>query len=517
MTMKWDIGKIATKRARMTPDKIAFFFEDNPVSYKELNEETNRVANYFLSKGLKKGDRISVLLANCPEFMAVYLAAAKLGLIFVPLNVRMVAGEVEYQLNDCGSRLLVFHDAFAGNVEPIRSSVKVEEDKFLWLKIGIPGLPECPEWARDFHKEIDGYSTDEPKLVESINLDDPLAIIYTSGVTGNPKGALLSHGQTYFKNFQIMTYTDMSKDDIFLSQLPLFHSGGLFIIATPVLCRGASFIMRLRFEPEQFAKDIEKYKPTVIFALTTMWRLILQANALDNIDVSSVRYVLGGGERTPVSLLKELAAKGLYMQQGFGQTENSAMMVLPKEDIIRKEGSIGLPGFFTDIWIQDMNGNKLPPREIGEIVASGPTVMSGYWNLPEKTKETIVDGVLHTGDLGFMDEEGYFYIVDRAKDMYRSGGENVYPAQIEKVLIDHPKIENVAIIGVPDDKWGEAGKAFIVCKKSETITKQEVDEFLTGKVAKYKFPAHIEIIDALPMTASGKIKKSELKKGNLLE
>jgi len=515
--MKWNVGKIATKQAIAIPDKTAFIFEDKNITYGYLNEETNRVANYLLSKGLKKGDRISVLLANCPEFMAIYLASAKIGLVFVPLNVRMVAGEVQYQLNDCGSRLLIFHDAFTGNVETIRSSVQVEEDKFLWLKIGIPGLPECPEWASDYHQIMDDNSTDEPTIDKAIDIDDPLAIIYTSGVTGNPKGAVLSHGQTYFKVFQIMMYTDMSGDDILLSQLPLFHSGGLFISATPVLCRGASFIMRLRFEPEQFAKDIEKYKPTVIFALTTMWRLILQSKALDNIDVSSVKNVLGGGERTPISLLEELAQKGLFMQQGFGQTENSAMMMLPKEDIIKKEGSIGLPGFFTDIWIQDLYGERTPPGVIGEIVATGPTVMSGYWNLPEKTKETIVDGVLHTGDLGYIDEDGYFYIVDRAKDMYRSGGENVYPAQIEKVLIDHPKIENVAIVGVSDNQWGEAGKAFIVCKEGESITKEEVHEFLNGKIAKYKFPAHVKIIDALPMTSTGKIKKAELKIGNLAE
>ena len=515
--MKWNIGKIATKQATTIPDKTAFIFEDNNITYGYLNEETNRFANYLLSKGLKKGDRISVLLANCPEFMAIYFAAAKIGLIFVPLNVRMVADEVQYQLNDSGSRLLVFHDAFAGNVEPIRSSVQVEEDKYLCLKIGIPGLPECPQWATDYHQVIDDNSSDEPLVDKPINIDDPLAIIYTSGVTGNPKGAVLSHGQTYFKIFQIMMYTDMSKDDIFLSQLPLFHSGGLFIIATPVLCRGASFIMRLRFEPEQFAIDIEKYKPTVIFALTTMWRLILQSKGLDNIDGSSVKNVLGGGERTPKSLLEELAQKGLYMQQGFGQTENSAMMVLPKEDIIKKEGSIGLPGYFTDIWIQDEKGNKTPPGVVGEIVATGPTVMSGYWNLPEKTKETIVNGVLHTGDLGYIDEDGYFYIVDRAKDMYRSGGENVYPAQIEKILADHPKIENLAIVGVPDDNWGEAGKAFVVCKEGESISKEEVQEFLNGKVAKYKFPTHVKMIDALPMTATGKIKKSELKEDKLFE
>ncbi|MBL0714923.1 MAG: AMP-binding protein, partial [Desulfosarcina sp.] len=466
--------------------------------------------------GLKKGDRISVDLLNCPEFLAIYFASAKLGLIFVPLNCRMVSGELEYQLNNCGSRLLIFHDTFSKLIEPIRGSVKVDSDKFICLKKDVANGLACPEWATDFNDEVGPLPVTEPTVADPVEMDDPFVIIYTSGVTGQPKGAVLSHGQTYFKCFQIMQYTDMREDDVFLTQLPLFHSGGLFIIATPVLCRGASFIMRMSFNPEQFAQDIHTYKPTVIFALTTMWRFVLKTKALDKVDVSTVRIVLGGGERTPSSLIHELAEYGLNMQQGFGQTENSAMMILPKQDIIRKEGSIGLPGFFTDIWIEDEHGNNLPPGGVGEIVAEGPTVMSGYWNLPEQTAETIVEGRLHTGDLGYTDEEGYFYIVDRAKDMYRSGGENVYPAEVEKILVNHPKIENAAIIGVPDDKWGETGKLFVVLDKGQSITIEEVREYLMGKFAKYKFPSQIEILKSLPMTATGKLKKSDLKKQHLI-
>lgn len=509
--MEWSIGKIMSKRAMVSPNKPALIFEDNPVTYKQLNDESNRIAHLFQSLGLKKGDRISVDLLNCPEFLAIYMAAAKLGLIFAPLNFRMVAPEIEYQLKNSGARLIVFHDMFAKNIEPIRSSTQVEEDKFIVVRSGASERGDCGAWARDYHELLREQPCDEPVVAEPVKLSDPLAIIYTSGVTGAPKGAVLSHEQTYYKNFQIMLYTDMREEDIFLSQLPLFHSGGLFIIATPVLCRGATLVMRGNFRPDQFAADIERYRVTVIFALTTMWRFVLQAKALDGIDTSSVRVVLGGGERTPASLIKELAEKGLYMQTGFGQTENSAMMMLPKADIMRKAGSIGLPGFFTEIWIEDSNGRRLPPGEIGEIVATGPTVMTGYWNNPEKTRETIVNGVLHTGDLGYTDKDGYFYIVDRAKDMYRSGGENVYPAEIEKVLCEHPKIENVSIIGVPDDRWGETGKAFVVCKKGDTITKDEIYSYLDGKVARYKFPTHIVLVDSLPMTSSGKIRKSALK------
>ena len=509
--MEWDIGKVTTKRSVLTPDKAAIIFDDMVITYKELNDRVNRAANFLHKKGLKKGDRVSVLLRDCPEFLEIYFAAAKLGLIFVPLNFRLVGPEIKYQLNNSGSRLLVFHDSYTEVIDSIRSQVPVENDKFVYLESLFNDVPECPDWAEDFQKTVAEFSAEEPMPDEPISLDDPLAIIYTSGVTGAPKGALLSHGQTYFKIFQNIFYTDMRSDDTYLSQLPLFHSGGLFVVANPVLCRGATLITRPRFNAGQFAEDIERYRATIVFALTSMWRLVLQTNKLDQVDVSSVRVVLGGGERTPRALFDDLAKRGLHMQQVFGQTENSIMMVLPKKDIYRKMGSIGLPGFFTDVWIGDEQGRELPHGTIGEIVARGPNVMMGYWNMPEKTAETIKDGILFTGDLGYRDEEGYFYIVDRAKDMYRSGGENVYPAEIEKVLADHPKILNVAIIGVPDEKWGETGMAFIVPKEGETLTKDEIINFLTGKIARYKFPSHVKFVNELPMTASGKIRKVVLK------
>jgi fatty-acyl-CoA synthase len=239
-----------------------------------------------------------------------------------------------------------------------------------------------------------------------VAMDDPLAIVYTSGVTGSPKGAVVSHLQTYFKNFQVGVYIDGHSDDTVIAQMPLFHSGGLFIVATPTLNLGMTMVMRAGFDPNEFAEDIQRYRGTIVFALTTMWRLILDTGRLDQIDSSSVRCVVGGGERTPQSLFEELAKRGLHMQQGFGQTENSAMMLLPRDDVHRKMGSIGRPGFFTEVWVSGEDGRRLPAGEIGEIVARGPTVMSGYWNRPEDTGRAIEGGVLHTGDLGYMDEEG---------------------------------------------------------------------------------------------------------------
>jgi len=510
--MKWSVGKIVSKRAMLSPDKIAIIYEDTPITYRTLNDEVNRVCHFFQEKGLRKGDRVAVDLLNCSQFLVCYFAAAKLGLIFVPLIFRLVPRELEYQLNRCGARLLVFHDDVLQHIEKIRSLVCVEEDKFIFLKSSSVEGPDCPGWAIDYHESISGRPCSEPVIEEQIDLDDPLAILFTSGVTGDPKGAVISHGQTYFKNFHVIDYTDMRKDDVFLSQAPLCHSGGLCVAATPCLCHGATLVIRKKFDPVKFILDIEKYRVTLVIAFVTMLRFVLQTGILDKADVSSVRVLFGGAEVTTKGFLDELAEKGLFLLTGYGQTENSSMVLMPKDAAIRKQGSCGLPNFFSDVWIQNQKGEKLSPFEIGEIVATGPNVMSCYWDAPEETKNTIVDSVLHTGDRGYIDEDGFIYMVDRIKNMYRSGGENVYPAEVEKIILNHPKVENVAIVGVPDETWGETGKAYMVCREGETLKKEDIIKFLDGKVARYKFPKHIEFIDSLPVTAGGKVKKTMLKK-----
>jgi fatty-acyl-CoA synthase len=509
--MKWSVGKVLSKRAALTPDKIAIFFEDRPMSYKELNLETNRIAALLKEKGLKKGDRIAVDMLNCPEFLACYMAAAKLGLIFVPLNYRLVSRELEYQLNGCQCRLLIFHDVFTSEIEPIRHLVPIEEGGFIFLSTHSEGAPTCPNWALDYHQAISSKEPKEPDTYFPIDLDDPLLILYTSGVTGNPKGAVITHGQTYFKSFQIINYTDMRQDDIFQSQAPLCHSAGLCAVSTPALCRGATLLMRYHFNAANFIKDIEKYRATIVFGLTTMFRLILGTGLLDTADISSVRMFFGGGERTNKELNDTLASKGIHLLMGYGQTENSAMVLKPQWAGDAKSGSVGLPNFFTEIWIQDESGKKLPPGQVGEIVATGPNVMKEYWQKPLETSETIINNVLYTGDLGYLDEDGFLYVVDRAKDMYRTGAENVYPAEVESILCDHPSIEAVAIIGVPSEKWGETGKVYVQCRPGKPVTLEELHGFLRGKVAKYKYPSMIQIVDTFPRTVWGKIKKNELR------
>ncbi|MBI5844512.1 MAG: AMP-binding protein [Deltaproteobacteria bacterium] len=509
MDARWDVSRVISKRASLTPEKTAIIFEDTPVTYRELYFGANRFARYLISKGMKKGDRLSMVALNCVEFLEVYFACARLGIIFVPLNWRLTAPELQYQINDSGAKMIVFQDAFIPSLAPIKSSVKV--DHWVYLTGFMPGLPPCPDWAEDYAL-VKNLSEEELPQPEPVYLNDPLAIVYTSGVTGNPKGAVLSHGQTYFKIFQIALYTGGGPENVILAQLPLFHSGGLFIVATPSLMGGATMIMRAGFDPNQFAEDIERYKANVVFALTTMWRFVLSSGKLDTVDVSSVQTVVGGGERTPPSLFTDLAARGLYLQQGFGQTECSAMTVMPVADIQRKMGSVGKPGAFVHIWVGNAQGEELKRGQIGEIMAQGPTVMSGYWNLPEKTREAIAPtGALYTGDLGYMDDEGFLYIVDRAKDMYRSGGENVYPAEVEKVLASHPEVANAAIVGVPDDKWGETGMAFVLPLMGKSPTEADIRTWLDGRLAKYKHPTHITFVADLPYTATMKIKKADLK------
>ncbi|ESP62605.1 Long-chain-fatty-acid--CoA ligase [Smithella sp. ME-1] len=509
MSQVWNVGYILRQQANMIPNNKAIIFEDEPVTFKELNERTNQVAHYLMSTGVKKGDRIGIYLQNCHEFIYLFFAAAKIGLIVVPLNLRLVGRELEYQLNNSGSRMLFFHANFFDNVSKIKDSIQVDKDKYIWLPGRDTDAPPCPDWAVRFHDFFDKFPTTEPALEEQVFMDDPLGIIYTSGVTGAPKGAVVSHSQSYFKILSL--YLSAAHGIVFLSQLPLFHSGGLFISLLQCIGRGMTMILREKFDPVQFCNDIEKYKANIVFALTTMWRLVLDSEQLDKVDRSSVIMSIGGGERTPKAMLDKLKEKGIKVGVGYGQTENSAMTHLTYEELQLKPASVGKPREWSDMWIEDPNGNRLPPGEIGEIVAVGPKVMSGYWNMPEATAKAIVNGVLHTGDLGYMDAEGYFYIADRAKDMYRSGGENVYPAEIEKVLYDFPRIKHIAIIGIADDKWGETGKAFIESVDGKPISKEEILEFLKDKVSKYKYPSHVEMVDEMPMTATGKIMKVSLK------
>ena len=509
MSISWNVGRIISKRNLISPDKTALIFEDRLFSYKELNNGVNRCVSLLCSKGIGFGDRICVLLNNCVEFFEIFFAAAKIGAVFVPLNCRLIKPELEFQINDCGAKILFFQNIFLEEILSVHDFVKISSDNF--IQVGNNIKKESFLKKIKYSDSFLGMSIDEPEINTNICLDDPLVIIYTSGVTGNPKGAVMSHGSVYYRSYQIGEYIQTREGDRILSQIPMYHSGGLFAVAIPSIFNAVTIILRSEFKPEKFVDDIDIYKPTVILALPSLWKKILNTGRIDEIDISSVRVVLSAGEKVFPSLIHELGEKGLLLQYGFGLTENSAMMIVPKEDVYRKIGSVGKTGCFTNAWIEDPLGKKLNPGEIGEIVATGPTLMSCYWNMPEITDRTIVDGVLHTGDIGYMDEERFFYVVERTGDMYRSGGEWVYPIEVEQHLMKHPKISLVSIIGVYDQKWGEAGLALIVPVPGITLIKEEIMAFLSGRISKFKYPKHVKIVKELPLTATNKVIKSKLK------
>ena len=505
-----NIGDWVRKRSLISPENLAVIYADGDrelrLTYRELNERVNRAARYLLAKGVRKGDRVAVLLLNCNEFLELYFASAKIGAIFVPLNWRLAPPELQYQLGDSGTKLLVFHDVFQEAVGKILDQIPVRKGMF--CAVG----DRLPAWAERYDEATRDLPTAEPEIPEPVDWEDPHMIMYTSGVTGLPKGVLMSHKKIYFNIMNAdIYYESLTPKDIYLSPLPLFHSAGLLIVAVPTLYKGATYVTTKTFDPVACLELIQKYRVTLFLALTTIVNFLLSSGKMDEYDLSSIRYFGTGGEKTPMSLFEKLEEKGFLVGQGFGLTESSVLLTLPSRDVVRKRGSVGLPVFHCEVRLVDDRGNEVPRGEIGEIVVKGPTVMTGYWNRPEETAKAIRDGWLHTGDLGRQDEEGYFYVVDRKKDMYRSGGENVYPAEVEKVLYDHPKILEAAIVGVPDPKWGETGKAFVVLQPGAAMTKEEVLRYLDGQVARYKFPTHVEFVKELPHTASGKVQKSALR------
>lgn len=298
---------------------------------------------------------------------------------------------------------------------------------------------------------------------------------------------------------------------------PLFHSGGLLVEALPTFYKGGTLVMQRRFKPADILKAIEKYKVTIAEPPATTLKTILEQFDLTQYDLSSIKCWYTGGERVPPSLIKDYKEKGITISQLYGQTETSTICWLPLADAHRKAGSVGVPVFHGDVRVVDKEGNVVKPGEIGEIVVSGCITMSGYWGKPELTQETIRNGWLHTGDLATVDDEGFLYVVDREKDMFISGGENVYPAEIEKAYLENPKIVNVACTGVPDEKWGEVGVVFIVLKDGESMTEEEALAFCDGRLARYKMPKLARFVDELPMTAAQKIKRKQLREAYLKE
>lgn len=498
------IGDWLGKREQLTPDRLALIdaAENKRYTYRELNRRANRLANYLRRElRLAKGERAAILAMNCIQHLDLFFALGKIGGIFVPLNYRLAASELARILGDSRPRVLIYGQEFKETVEALGETCDIEHR----VAIG-QGLP-----CSSRYEEIMAGSPDVPPEETELGLDDPYAILYTGGTTGLSKGVVLSHGMILWNSVNTIL-RDLAPRDVSLAHAPLFHTGGLNVYTVPLFHLGGTVVLMRAWDVEQAIDLIERERITVMFAVPTQWRMMLESPRFQSADFSSVRFFVTGGAPCPLSIIEAFRRKGVILKQGYGLTEvGPGCFALDPEDAFRKAGSIGRPNFHIDARIVDESGREVGVNRIGELILRGPSVCSGYWNDPQATAEAMRDGWFYTGDLARVDEEGCFYIVGRKKDMFISGGENVYPAEVENILNSHPQVVEAAVIGVPDEKWGEVGMAFVVPRPGEKLNCDELVEFCRGKLAKYKVPRYFEIVDELPKNQAGKVVKSALR------
>ena len=477
------------------------------LTYEQFNENANLTADALKSLGVKKGDRVALLMMNSSEYMELFFAIGKIGAICVPLNIRLVADELTYIINDSGAETLVYGDDFNNMVGQIRSKGEDATKVVNWIKSGTSG--DADEFALNFDALKAGKSKDEPEI-DGFE-DDPIFIMYTSGTTGLPKGAVHTHNTVTWAALSMATTWEMRNDDRFLIALPLFHVGALMPAVMSVLC-GITAVTTKAFDPSLYWKVLESERITNSLMVPTILTVMLQAPEKDVCDFSSFRWTSIAGAPVPVSLLEAGEKIGLNVEQLFGLTEACGPgTTLIGSDVARKVGSAGKPFLFTEARVVDAEDRDVPPGEPGELLIRGKNIMREYWNLPEASADTLRNGWLHTGDVATTDEEGFIYIVDRLKDMIISGGENIYPAEIEKIIAGMPGVFQVAVIGQSDPKWGETPVAVIVRNNGGGLDEQQVFEYCQGKMARYKQPKKVIFLDALPATPTGKIQKRQLK------
>ncbi len=495
--------------AQRQPDKPALIYGDRIICYAELERGADTAAKWLRSMGVSTGDRIAVLLRNCPEFVDLYLACSQIGVIFVPLNHRSTGQELAYLLKDSAAAVLVtdweFQPVLGGN--EIASAVR--DVKVVWL--GKPG----GEQGRDYHAELEALS-DEGFIPDAGNLtrdpEDAQILMYTSGTTGNPKGALLSYRKTFFNSLNAVFFLELSRDDVMLLVLPLFHSGGLLIQLSSALYAGLTVVLSRRFSAKNFFTEVERYGVTTFLGVPTIYRLLLAVPPGERKGFSSLKVCAIGGEKSTPSLIAECIDAGFPMRELMGQTETSIILWASEKDLLERPGCVGRPVLHAEVQLQNSDGRPVGPGLIGEIVVRGPVVMTGYWRNPEQTRAVFSNGWLRTGDLARRDEGGGFFLVDRARDMFISGGENVSTTEVEQVLEEHPGVDEVAVVGVDDNVWGQTGCAFIVCADGATLKQAELDAFCHERLARYKCPTRYVFLSTLPRTSLGKVRKVELLK-----
>jgi fatty-acyl-CoA synthase len=495
------IGSWPARRARMTPDRAAIVHDGRTLSYAALHHRVRRLAGALRGLGVRRADRVAYLGPNRPELAETLFAAGALSAIFVPLNPRLAAPELAAILADCGARVLIWDARLAAVVAALRGAAEVSQ----YVAVGPGGTPE--EYERLLAVSPDGMA-DEP-----VGLHEPCMIQYTSGTSGHPKGVLLTHANITWNCFNVLIDVDVAADEVSLVAAPMFHTAGLNQLFLPTFLKGGTAVMMSAFDPDHALELIEQHRVTWMFGVPAMFAAMTRAARWTGADLSSLRVLMCGGAPVPSALIRAYQDRGLTFVQGYGLTEAApGALFLRARESVRKAGSAGTPCFFTDVRVVRPDLTDVAVGEPGEVVIQGPNVMSGYWQQPEATEVArYPGGWLRSGDAATIDPDGYVFVVGRVKDMFISGGENVYPAEVEQVLAEHPAVAECAVIGVPDDRWGEVGRAVVVLRPGITAAPAGLLAFLDGKLARYKIPRSVVFTAALPRNAAGKVVKSQIR------
>src|SRR5580692_3092175 len=505
-----NLADMVRARAKARGDVIVFEFEGRKTSIAEFDRLTNRVANALKALGVKQRERIAYLGKNSDIYFELLLGAMKANVVMAPVSWRLAAPEIAYIVADCKAPVLFVGPEFVAQVRSIQSQLPE-------LRIVIATEGDAAEW-QSYPAWRDAQSSEDPKV--DIGRQDVAIQLYTSGTTGKPKGAMLSHANLLnlieTGDGEKPEWNEWTEDDVSLVAMPIFHIGGSGW-GLLGLYHGAKGVIAREFDPTRVLDFIEHDKITKLFLVPAAMQFVVRRPRARTIDFSRLKYILYGASPIPAALLKEcIEVFGCGFVQVYGMTETTGSIVaLAPEDHVEglermRSAGKALPGI--EIAILDTDGNKLPSGEVGEIATRSGSNMAGYWNLPEATASTLnTDGWLRTGDAGYMDKDGYLYIHDRIKDMIISGGENIYPAEVESAVCDHPDVAEAAVVGVPDDKWGEAVKAIVVLKPGKQTTASDIIGFTRTHIAAFKTPKTVDFIDALPRNASGKILRRHLR------
>ena len=502
---------VLRERARLTPRKTALVCVPQGIryTYGDLSARVDRLVTAWREGcGFVAGDRVALLAHNRVEYIDAFFAAARSGIILVPLGTRLTSHEIQFIARDAGLRGLMYAGAFGGTVRALADAAAIEH----WVALDDP--------AADGHTRLaDLLCASEAAPLGALprrprpDPEDICCLLYTSGTTGKPKGVMVPHRMVAWNGYNTAMCWQLREDDVSPIFTPLYHAGGLGAFLLPIFAIGGTIVLHRGFDTEEIWATMEREGCTVALGVPTIYKLLMESPAFGTVDLSHVRWLISGGAPLPLYIIEAYQKRGVVFKQGYGLTEvgvNCFSMTV--EESVRKKGSIGKAMMFTGARAVAGDGTDVPHGEVGELWLRGPHVCKGYWNNPAATAAALdANGWFHTGDLARRDDEGFFYIAGRQKDMLISGGVNIYPAEIEAELLRHPAVQDAAVVGVPDATWGEIGAGCVVLRQAGSVTGDDLAAFLSARLAKYKIPKRWLFLDALPRTAYGKVLKNELR------